>query len=94
MESMIGTTTNGEGVGRLMLEKLRKGWQQIGPVVIFLCTLVLCMVAVSVWVLYVGNPLVDYVEDMWIVRASLVVVALALVVGERLWRRSKQNRDL
>lgn len=88
MENILGRSTEGEGVRPPMLEKLRKLWKGSAPGVVFIGTLVVCMGAVSAWVLNRGNPIVDYPDDIWAIRIGLVVLALvALILERRRYRR-------
>jgi hypothetical protein len=72
---------------------LKKLWKNSAPVVIFSGTVLVSMIAVAVWVLNVGNPLVSKPDNIWGVRIALVGVALTLVLAERFLGKNNKNDE-
>ncbi len=93
MERVYDSNVSREGVGELMLEKIQQFIKRISPMLVFLSILFICLVAVAVWVLNVGNPLVSDRENIWAFRIAVVAGAFLLVVVERTIAWRKNNRD-
>ncbi len=93
MERVYDSTVSREGVGEFMLEKVQNFIKRFSPLLVFLSIMLVCMLAVALWVLNVGNPLVSQRENIWAIRIVLAVGALLLVVVERTiaWRKNNQD---